>query len=349
MLAAPFDAERLRLTGDPLPIVERVSVRAGARPNVEISSNGTLVYAAGAVSGSGTELVWVRADGTVTSVDTAFTGNMSTARLSPDGRSALIGRLDGKKRSVFVKRLDRGPAAKVADEGGSAAWSGDGRSILFTTSRGIERVPTDGSRRAQLRLAVDGATDLNESRDGKWIAFNKLGAVYAVGSGDSTARRLIEPPGNRWPVFSPDGKWLAYTSDASSRFEVFVVPFPDVTSARYQVSTTGGKFPLWSPDGTKLYYTDEFPGDLYTVPVTLGATFTAGTPRQGPPVFRSLSAHWYRRCNRQCARGCCDRGPGFFHMSHFCFSKAENCRQEVFSLFSCIDIFGASGRGLPSR
>jgi Tol biopolymer transport system component len=80
------------------------------------------------------------------------------------------------------------------------------------------------------------------------------------------------------PVLSPDGKWLAYVTNESGGSEVYVRPFPDATSARWQVSVDGGSEPLWAPDGRELFYRTRS-GGVMAVPVTPGATFIYGTPQ----------------------------------------------------------------------
>ena len=128
------------------------------------------------------------------------------------------------------------------------------------------------------------AANLSWSRDGTWV-------VYARGNtdlfaaridGDTTVLSLAATPSvERQPALSPDGRWLAYVSDETGRYEVYVRPFPDVNVTRRQVSLNGGFTPVWSRSGSELFFADESM-TLYSVPVMPGLTFTIGTPQ---PLF----------------------------------------------------------------
>ncbi|MEQ1692514.1 MAG: protein kinase [Gemmatimonas sp.] len=280
MFAVPFDINELRITGEAVPIFEGVAVRSLGRAEVEVAANGTLLYAAGG-SGAVNELVWVARDGSAVVVDSSFTGRFVSLKLSPDARSAVLTRVEGTKQSVVVKQLDRGPTTKVADDGTSPTWSADGKSILFVSRRGIERVPADGSRLPALVSSAQLVASISVSGDGKWLFYGQAGVYYGLMFGDTVPRRLTEGLMNRRATLSPDGKWLAYDYDGTGRFEVIVVPFPDVFVARHQVTTsTGGNVPRWSPDGKALYFMDDQSRELWSAPVTLGAKFSAGTPRR---------------------------------------------------------------------
>jgi serine/threonine-protein kinase len=78
------------------------------------------------------------------------------------------------------------------------------------------------------------------------------------------------------PEFSPDGRWLAYESNESGRYEIYVRPFPNITGGRWLISTSGGTRPLWARNGHEIFY--ESSGALMRVPVMTGSTFAAGTP-----------------------------------------------------------------------
>jgi len=88
---------------------------------------------------------------------------------------------------------------------------------------------------------------------------------------------LAEPYSEANGVVSPDGRWLAYQSTESGRDEIYVRPFPNVNSGRWQVSADGGTRPLWSRDGRELFYYVP-PGVIMAVPIASGGSFTAGTP-----------------------------------------------------------------------
>jgi serine/threonine-protein kinase len=171
---------------------------------------------------------------------------------------------------IWVKRLNGGALSRLTSEGTNnlrPSWSADGRDVLFLSNRGgplaLYRQRADGSAPAQ-KVASD-PRELGEgleSRDGKWLVLRSADAVccdiLALQPGvDSAPKPLLATSfRERSPSLSPDGKWLAYASDETGRFEVFVRPFPDAQSAKWQVSTAGGTSPHWSAQGNELFYLD---------------------------------------------------------------------------------------------
>jgi serine/threonine-protein kinase len=280
MMAAPFDLKSLRVTGEAMPIVEGVSTRGLSRAEVEISATGTLIYAAGATAGSTVEFAWVGRDGRRSTVDSTFAGRFIASRLSPDGKRVAVIRSEGGRSSLLIKQLDRGPATKIAEGVVGVVWEPDGRSLLITSARGLERVPADGSRLPQLITAkVAPAAGVTISPDGKTLVMFDRTRLSQYTIGDSVVRPLGALRGAR-PEFSPDGRWLAYASDLTGRWEIFVVPFPSVDAARHQITTTiGGLVPRWSRDGKMLFFSGEGGAGLMSVPVTLGERFSSGTPK----------------------------------------------------------------------
>ena len=118
------------------------------------------------------------------------------------------------------------------------------------------------------------------SRDGRWLLLRRVvseqgnGDIYALQTGDSTLTPLLTTPAREVsPALSPDGKWLAYVSDESGKPEVYVRPFPDVGSAKWQVSLNGGATPMWAHSGKELYYLDDSRA-LVAVTVQLGTKFS---------------------------------------------------------------------------
>ncbi|MBL0172091.1 MAG: protein kinase [Gemmatimonadaceae bacterium] len=282
MMAAPFDLASLKITGEAFAVTDGVSVRALTRGEVELSASGTLVYAAGTALGSIMDLVWVSRDGRSTTVDSTFTGRFANVRVSPDGKFAAVLKTEGGSASLVLKQLDRGPATKIAEGVRQVAWSSDSRSLYIATQRGIERVPADGSRVPQVVNA--NATPLgpmSASLDGKWLVYSERGGLSALSIADSSVKAILPPPGKIRPAISPDGRWLAYATDVSGRWDVIVVPFPDATTARHQVtSTVGGNGARWARDGKTLYFNEEGGSGMYGVPVTTGDKFSAGTPKR---------------------------------------------------------------------
>jgi serine/threonine-protein kinase len=124
-----------------------------------------------------------------------------------------------------------------------------------------------------------------ETRDGQWLlarrSFFEAGAgdIFGIRKGDSTVVPLVMGPASELePAVSPDGRWLAYASNESGTPEVYVRPFPDAGSARWQVSTAGGRDPVWSHSGKELFYRSA-KDQLMTVAVRPGATFAVEQPK----------------------------------------------------------------------
>ena len=284
LMAAPFDADRLALTGEGVPVADGVAARGLGRVDLAISTNGTLAYIAGSASGLNRELVWVTRDGAATPVDSQWSAYLlGRASLSPDGRAAVVAVVSEAGLSqVWVKRLDRGPVSKLGDNGFAPTWSPDGRMVLFTSPRSeLMRGPADGS---VLPAAIRTGGQFGNptySPDGKWIVYARSGQLYAVPTaGDTAVRALPTGPGTKsLPAISPDGRWLAYMSDETGRSEIYVRPFPNTEVAKFQVSAGSGYFPRWSRDGRELLYVDDR-YNLISAPVTLAPTFAFGTPRR---------------------------------------------------------------------
>jgi eukaryotic-like serine/threonine-protein kinase len=293
MMAAPFDADRLRITGDAVPIAQNVTVRVLSGADVAISRDGTLLYTAGSQAGGALEMVWVARDGKATAVDSTFTQSfMGRMRLSPDGKRVAISGAGNTGRWVWVKQLDHGPATTVLEEGTPQSWSPDGKLLLVAAPGGLSVVPSDGSGPPRpLTAGRTRASFAEFSSDGKWIVYmpgdySKGDTIYAMSAGADTTGRLVVagpsaalPLRQRGPTFSPNGRWVAYSSDESGRAEVYVRPFPDTKAFKRQVSVAGGEAPRWSHDGRELYFVDAS-RYMVAVPVAPGETFVTGEPKR---------------------------------------------------------------------
>ena len=270
-LVAPFDARRLEVTGAAVPVLERVHVVNGAA-QLAWSDDGTVLYEQGSTSQAQAEIVRVSRTGVATPIDTAWTGAFNSFAMAPDGRRIAVGAgSTSGGLNIWIKQLERGPFTRLTFSGGDRrpAFSADGRTIAFIRDSAgagmVEVKPADGSgpERRVLRMGLP-IQEVVWSPDGRWLVVRTdnggagAGDILAVRTtGDSTPVPLAASPFTEVePAISPDGKWLAYASNESGRNEIYVRPFPNAGSARWQVSTAGGEEPMWARDGHDLFYVD---------------------------------------------------------------------------------------------
>ena len=284
-LAAPFDLQRLETTGSAVPVLEGVQVGPGFAL-LAWSSSGSLIYAHG--SGGPTENMIARVSrtGAIVPVDTALYGEFNSLALSPDGLRLAVGAGSGVGFNVWVKQLDHGPFTRLTFGGQDRrpVWSPDGKTVAFVrdsaNTSAVYARPADGSGQDRLLVRLDRLIqEADWSYDGRWILVRTdngqagAGDIVAVRlSGDTTPVPVAASSFTELhPSLSPDGRWLAYTSNESGINEVYVKPFPDVQGGRWQVSNGGGTEPRWSRDGREIYYLD---GDTRLTAARLSITST---------------------------------------------------------------------------
>jgi serine/threonine-protein kinase len=289
-MAARFDVDRLELTGAPVLLWRGVGLGAFGVADVALASTGSILYSTD-YNSTIAEPTWVTRDGAATPVDATWPDGLAYAvALSPDGSQMAVEFINSKSNTsnpdVWVKRLNGGALSRLTFEGKNnqrPKWSRDGRDILFLSDRSgsfaLYRQRADGSAPAQ-RIASDrrGLGEGFESPDGQWLVLRTADVVccdiLAMRPGvDSAPQPLVATSfRERSPTLSPDGKWLAYASDETGRFEVFVRPFPDAQSGKWQVSTDGGSLPHWSRQGDELFFVDGA-NDMQAVRVSTKPTF----------------------------------------------------------------------------
>ena len=288
LMAAPFDLQRLALTGTAVPVVEgvRQSTTTGA-VQYSFSATGSLAYVPGAVQSAQLKLVWVTRNGTEQPVAAPARGYVFP-RLSPDGRRIAVGIID-QETQVWLYDLSRETLTRFTFEGNvnlSALWTPDGRRITFQSDKeGPQNVywqRADGSGGLE-RLTTSDYTSVPSScsPDGQLLAFVQIDPatgfdIWVLRLTDRKAQPFLRTPYNETsPRFSPDGRWLAYISNESGRHEVYVQPYPG-PGGKWQISTEGGTEPAWNPSGRELFYRS---GDrMMAVNVSTRPSFTVGKP-----------------------------------------------------------------------
>jgi serine/threonine-protein kinase len=254
-----FDPVARTVSGDPVPLGGPVETMPLGTPRVTVSRTGTVVYA----PRNPAELVVVDRRG-VAQPMLARTAEYHNPRFSPDGRSVSVDINESTGRDVWVLSLDQGTLTRATfdNDGHDAIWSRDGRSLVYVATRNgrivLLRSRLDGGPGEQLASDVAAAP-------GAWLADGRLVTVTAAeaerrgwnlmaDSGGRLVPFLVTNFSEGWVSTSPDGRWLAYASDASRRYEVYVAPAGGGAS-RIQVSVGGALESVWGADGRTLYYT----------------------------------------------------------------------------------------------
>jgi Tol biopolymer transport system component len=289
LLAVEFDPSRGVVTGTPFRVLAGVQdTPAVGAPLFSLSDSGTLVYAPGTTAGYGGRIVWVDRSGRV-SQEVEAGHAYYRPRLSPDG-THLAFHFAEPDYNVWVKDLARGIRSKltmVPGFDGFAVWSPDGRQIAFSSDRDGSRTlftqAADGRGSAERLLPVGNPRwPTSWSSDGKWLAFHEQDPrtaldVWLLDMQSRRPRPLVNTVAREAAArFSPNGQWLAYYSDQSGSFEVYVCSVSD-PSRSLQVSAGGGTGPIWSPRGDEIYY--NLGTQFMAVSLRLDSSLEAGRPR----------------------------------------------------------------------
>ncbi len=271
---APFDERRLQLSGPPTAALEGITISDGWKPIIATAPNGSIAYVAGRASSSYTlrTLVWVDKTGREQPID-APTKAWWWPQVSPDGKRIGVNIMDSVNMDAWMYELEHGPLVRVTfnpAQDGYPLWSRDGKRIALWATRagGVRELYarsadlTGREERLTTGRVVQAQVPFSWSGDGKLLVFEQSSADTGMDigvvpiDGEHTVRLLIHSPSDEGhPAVSPDGRWIAYQSNESGPWQVFVQPFPGLGS-RSQVSTQGGTSPIWDPGGGELYYRD---------------------------------------------------------------------------------------------
>lgn len=293
LMAVPFDQSSMKVTGEPRALVNDMRLGAWGSADLAVSATGTLVYATGEGQGK-YELVWVTRDGKTQPVDPDWPGGyLAFPAISPDGKRLAVARsANDESINIWVKQLDRGSSVQVTTAGQenySPAWTPNGSSVTFSSNTVAEPFElwtkrADGSSQAVLQAHERRSLFAARwSPDGKWLIFQTdpgspgAGDILGIRPGiDPAPLPLVVTKFTEIaPALSPDGRWLAYTSNETGKYEIYVVPFPNTGAAKWAVSTSGGTEPVWSHRGSELFYRDAF-ANLVAAEVKTKPTFSLG-------------------------------------------------------------------------
>ncbi|HLY40511.1 MAG TPA: protein kinase [Terracidiphilus sp.] len=280
LMALPFDMIRLKAAGDPFPIAQNIETGPNGTRFVSSSLNGVLAYVSGQQSQR--QYVWRDRQGKSLGIVGEAGG---VAMISPDGKQ-VVGDPAGQITTLdFGSRLST--RLTVSSAGMNPAWSPDARYVAYNGLGGIYRKATNGGTPEQLLLSSRTlAVPKSWSPDGRYLIYAQINPgtsadLFALPIGQPDAHPLVlaqtqatEDQGQ----FSPDGHWVAYTSNESGQSEIYVIPFPlGSNGGRWIVSKGGGVMPRWRRDGKELFYVSP-DWKMMAVNINTKPTFQSGTP-----------------------------------------------------------------------
>ena len=297
LFAQRFDRTQLAGAGTPFPVAEQVTSALALRMAVSTSAAGPIAYRTGSAGGSERQLAWFDRSGHhLASVGAPFPSTQLSPSLSPDGRRVALYRRTNGNLDDWLLDVERGVPTRFtfdsADDG-IPLWSRDGSRIVFNSNRkGVldlyqKSTSGAGSEEALLLQTAQNKFVSDWSPDGRFLLYNSIDPfrnldIWALPlDGDQKPFPVVQTDfEEHGGQFSPDGKWIAYVSIKSGRYEVYVRPFAQRSGDEIRISSDGGDQVRWRPDGKELFYIAR-DGQLIAVPIRLGATsetVEAGTP-----------------------------------------------------------------------
>jgi len=306
LFAVPFDLKRLEVAGQPALILEGVvTAPTNGGAQFSFSETGNLVYVEGRAGGQNVSIYWMDHQGKFMPLreTPGFYYNLA---FSPDGKRLALEIFDGKRRDIWVYEWERDGLTRLTFAGElneNPIWTPDGQRIAYSSQE-------KGGTINLWWIRADGAGDaqrLTESKSlhyaGSWRPDGKVLAFSQQSPGATAFDILTLPiegdeksgwkPGDpkpfvnsafseREPAFSPDGRWLAYESNESGSYEVYVRPFPG-PGGKWQISTGGGVFPEWFRNGKELFYRTPDSKIIVVTYTGSGDSFHADKPQLWSP------------------------------------------------------------------
>ena len=312
LVAQPFDPQSGRLLGSATAVVNSVRDDVGVwRSIFAVSQNGLMIYQAGSATSATSHLVWFDRSGKAlaeydphepTVVD------VRDVRLSPDNKKVAF----ASELGIWTFDLERKAKTRITFDQQvvqEPAWSPDGKTLVFSelvTSGGgnveIRSKAADGSGSEKTLFAEQNNYHLpGWTPDGKYLTYlwgdgEKMVSLWMrPAAGDGKPVAVVQPPSPQSNLFayriSPDGHWVAYVSDESGQFEVYITSFPE-GKGKWKVSSGGGSYPAWTGNGKELLYVS-LAGDFFVCPLSVNGSeievsapqglFHAATPGVGIP------------------------------------------------------------------
>ena len=303
LFAVRFDPARLEIKGTPVPVLDDIAGTAGiGAGEFDYTRNGMFAYLAGSSLDVQRPAVWTDATGHVEPL-VAPPAGVTNPRFSPNGK--LLALMSGSDLAVYDVARDT-LTKPTFSGGGHPAWMPDSKRLIYTSASGLTSVRADGSGQPEVLLetgkdALPYATSV--SPDGRWLAYYRMNTatgfdlwMLPLDSTDpehlkaGSPQIFVQEPGHEThPMFSPDGRFVAYASTQAGHLpEVFVRPATGVSrtgaGGKWQISSSGGRFPVWSRSGNQLFFLGP-DYHIMTVPYsTAGDTFVPGKPHEWSPT-----------------------------------------------------------------
>jgi hypothetical protein len=306
LVAQTFDPKNGNLSGSPIPLVNNLRDDVGVwRSIFAVSQNGLMVYQEGSTDSAKSRLVLFDRPGKAladydpqeaTITDARALLGVRDVRLSPDNKRVAFASGTG----IWTLDLERKTKTRITFDQQvvqEPAWSPDGKTLVFSTlvaSGGgnveIRSKAADGSGSEKTLLAeVNNYHYPGWSPDGKYLTYlwgdgEKMVSLWIVPvTGDAKRVAIVQPPSPRSNIYSyrisPDGHWVAYSSDESGQEEVYITSFPE-GKGKWRVSANGAGYPAWSGNGKELFYKNLI-DELFVCPVTpKGSEIEVGTPQR---------------------------------------------------------------------
>jgi Tol biopolymer transport system component len=294
LFAQTLDLERLALAGVPTPLADNVALGGSTgHPALSAAAVGTIVYRTGSAGGR-RQFVWLDRSGReINEVGERDSGGPTNPSLSPDGRHVAMLRTADGNVDVWLLDIVRGVLSRFTLDAANdvnPVWSPDGAQIAFQSNR-------TGVSDLYIKSASGAGGDqvlLSTKEDKAPADWSRTGYLLYRNTGPKTGYDLWALPltGDRKPFavvqtefeerdgqFSPDGKWVAYQSNESGRFEIYVQPFPG-PGGKWLVSSNGGAQVRWRPDGKEIFYVATMDEKLMAVPIALAGN----QPEIGAPT-----------------------------------------------------------------
>ena len=302
LMAQSFDADRLHFTGQPVPISTGVGLSQSedlyGLGYFSLSQGGVLAYQIAPV-GIASQMTWYNRNGAKLGT-IAGPGLYLTPSLSPDETRIAVAAGESGAEDIWVYDIKRGTESRLPFASGGTvnpAWSHDGKDILFSSLReghaDIYKRPANGLGDVErISDSEDPPKALNDiSPDGRYAIYDTAGSVDLtelwvlplLGHGKPFPFVRGSGSGAREARFSPEGRYVAYASHESGRYEIYVQTFPEHVG-KWQISTSGGVEPSWRTDGKELFYLNPDDELMSVKTNTVAGPFQLGIPQ---PLFQA--------------------------------------------------------------